>query len=137
MVTATKVELYGNNQDGTPRRYTVADGTGITKNKILTLSDPRTAAEVSATPAANGYVCAGISSMEKEASDGSTSIAAWTDGVFEMSASGSITVGQPVKSCGTGYVMAASYLDIASGVIMGNALETASDKEVINVRVKI
>ena len=105
MVNATKVELYGNNQDGQPRRYTVADGTGISKNRLTTLADPRTVTEVSATPATHGYVCAGVTAMEKEASDGSTSISVWTQGVFEMSASGAITLGAPVKSCGTGYVM--------------------------------
>lgn len=135
MVTATKVELTNNT--GYPRRYTVADGVAISKGAILTLSDPRTAATVSNTPAGNGYLFAGIASHDKEASDGATSIAAWTNGIFECSASGAITVGQFVKSCGTGYFCAAVAVDVASGAICGRALETASDGEIINIKIGI
>lgn len=127
MVTATKVEGTGKS-----RRYTCAAGTAITKGTILTLSDPRTAAEVSASPDAGGYIFAGIASMDKDSTDASTSISAWIEGVFEVSASGSITAGQFLKSCGTGYFLAASAIDIASGAICGRALETAADREVFN-----
>jgi hypothetical protein len=132
---ATKVELT--NSTGNPRRYTCADGTTILLGYVLTLSDPRTAALVSDDMDNAGYVPAGIAAMDKEANDGSTSITAWTDGVFEMIASGNIAVGAAVKSIGAGYVAAASALDVASGVIIGNALEAGSDEETINVRVKI
>lgn len=135
MVYATKVELT--NSTGNPRRLACASGTAITKGTILTLSDARTAAAVSDTFVSTGYICAGIASMDKDSTDTSTSISAWTDGIFEITASGSITVGQPVKSCGQGYVMAAVAADVASGVICGYALETASDDEVINVRLSI
>ena len=132
---AVIVELT--NSTGNPRRYTCADGTGITKLSVLTLSDPRTAATVSTTQAATGYNCAGIAAMDKVASDGSTSITAYTDGIFELYASGSITVGCPVKSIGLNQVMQAVAADVASGVICGYALETASDKETINVRLRV
>lgn len=102
----------------------------------MTLSDPRTVAAVADTPTPDGIVCAGIASMTKEASDGSTKIAVWTDGIFEVYASGTITVGQPIKSVGSGYFGAAATIDTVSGVICGYALETASDAEVINVRIR-
>lgn len=138
MVSVTKVELT--NSTGHPRRFTVAAATGIAKNKVLTLSDPRTAAEVSDTTAATGYVMAGITSMEKVAStsgDTSTAISVWTDGIFEVKASGAITVGCPIKSVGSGYFMQAVAADFASGVVCGYALETASDQEQINVRIRL
>ena len=133
MPTATKVELT--NSTGNQRRYTCADGADISIGTILTLTDPRTAAAVSATSSALGYAFAGIASMDKEALDGSISISAWTSGVFEMEASGAITVGKMVKSCGNGEVMQAVAGDAVSGAIVGRALETAGDTEVINIAV--
>lgn len=129
-----KVELT--NSTGNPRRYTCASGTGITKNKMLTLSDPRTAAEVSDTPSTSGYVFAGISAMEKDSTDSSTSISAYTSGIFEIRASGAITVGKLVYNAGAGEVASVSDTNmVASGVVVGRALETASDQETINVAV--
>lgn len=132
---AVKVELYGNNNDGDVRRYTVADGTAISKGTLLTLSDPRTA---TGSPTLRG-VFAGIANMDKEANDGSTSIGAWTNGVFDLKASGSITVGRKVCCAGHGnYVIAANQEDAGSyAIIVGTALETASTNEIINVRVLI
>lgn len=130
MVTATKVEGAVKQ-----RRYTCSESVAITKNTILTLTDPRTAAEVSATPNPAGYAFAGITSMDKEASDGSTSVSAWVEGIFEMRSSGAITAGRLVKSVGLGEVMEALNTEIASGAIVGRALETAADQEIINVSV--
>ena len=91
---AVKVELYGANNDGNPRRFVVASGASIAKGSILTLTDPRTAALCAASTA----VLAGISAFEKDGSDYSTSISAWTDGIFTLKASGAITAGDAVKS---------------------------------------
>lgn len=132
MVTVTKVELT--NSTGNPRSMTVADGTGILKNKVLTLSDPRTVAEVSDVSVSSGYKYGGISSHDKVASDGTTTMAVWTDGVFEVYSSGSITVGNPIKSCGRGYFCAAVINDYASGAVAGYALETTTDGEIFNAR---
>jgi hypothetical protein len=133
MATATKVELT--NSTGNPRRYTCADGVAITKGTVLTLSDPRTAAAVSTATDANGYAFAGIASMDKVASDGSTSITAWTSGIFEMTASGAITIGDLVHSVGNGEVAACPAANIASGALVGKCLETAADDEVVNIAV--
>ena len=37
-----KVELYGANNDGTPRRYAIADGASVSKGQLLELLDDRT-----------------------------------------------------------------------------------------------
>lgn len=118
------------------RSYTCADGTGILINKVLTLADPNTASEVSDTPSVAGYKFAGISAMEKEASDGSTTISAWTNGVWDLEASGAITAGSLVYSAGNGEVAQVTDINmVASGAVVGRALETASDTEVIKVAV--
>ena len=132
---AVKVELT--NSTGNVRRYTCADGTGIAKGSILKLTDPRTAIISSGT----ADMIAGIAAEEKVASDGATSIACWTDGIFDLIASGTITAGQPVMSAGIGslnYVCRADNSAVASGAaILGYALEDGTDEEVINVRVKL
>ena len=128
----TKVELYGANNDGEPRRYTIADGTAVSKGQLLQLTDPRT---VTAKTAAL-QACAGVASMEKKASDGSTSISCWTNGIFEATASLAIAVGNPVVGVDRNKVNAAPA--IASGAqIIGYALETATAGETINVRLRL
>lgn len=130
----TPVELYGQNNSGYKRRFAVLDGQSINKGDILALTTPRTASYAITT----GSIFAGIASMDKEASDGSTSISTWQNGVFEMTASGAVTVGQRVKIAAPGnYIMATTNLDNTSSysLIVGVALETAADGEVINVRV--
>lgn len=120
---------------GNPRRYTVADGTAISKGILLVLSDPRTAAGTSTATGWNSP-CAGISAMDKEANDGSTSITAWTRGIFDLRASGAINIGSPVVMAGSNEV---KVTDVGSSgaIVIGYALETASDQEVINVRLNL
>lgn len=129
----TPVELYGANNGGAQRRFAVPDTPAISKGDILKFVDPRTASYAVTT----GALFAGIASMDKEASDGSTSISCWENGIFEITASGAINVGQKVKIAAPGnYVMAATDADAGSfAIIVGVALEAASDGEVINVRV--
>jgi len=135
---ATIVELLGANNSGDKRRYTCADATAITKGTLLRLLDPRTASGAILT----GAIFAGIASMDKEASDGSTSISCWTNGIFEIKASGAIAIGAKVKMAG---LPANSVMQIDSvqdpissfAIIVGTALETAAADEVINVRVLI
>jgi hypothetical protein len=138
---AIKVELT--NSTGNPRRFTCADGTAISKGILLQLTDARTAS-ASVTEA---DILAGIAAMDKEANDGATSITVWTDGIFEMKASGAITVGSPVISAGGG----AANTDLncvalapliagaaASGAaVLGYSLEEAIDNETVNIRVRL
>jgi len=124
------------NSSGFPRRFACAEATSIEKYALLTLSDPRTAATRTDTPTAAGLICAGIAAMDKTGGDGSISITAYTDGIFEIRASGAINAGAPVMSCGAGEVCLAP--TTASGaIICGYALETAADQETINVRFRV
>lgn len=118
-----------------PMDYTVADGTGIAKGALLKISDLRTAAIADGT----GDVLAGIAAREKIADDGRTQLAVFYDGVFDMYASGAITVGAPVLSVlhFPNYVVE-DLAGTASGAkVLGTALETAADGEQFQVKVKL
>jgi len=129
---AVKVELT--NSTGNPRRFTCASGTTIAKGTLLKLTDPRTASANGASEV--GSYLAGIASMEKSDTDTSTAISVWTDGIFEMVASGSITAGYPVKSS-NGNIIEAAAESIMGSAILGYALEDATNAETINVRVSL
>jgi predicted RecA/RadA family phage recombinase len=74
----------------TPIPMTCSNTTGIERGAFLTLSDPLTAAAVSASNAA----VAGIAAAEKIASDGCTKIPVYRQGIFKVTASGSVSVGE-------------------------------------------
>lgn len=114
--------------------FTVADGTGITKGAVLKLTDPRTA---SASDGA-GDVIAGIAARDKIASDGRTSLSVFRKGIFDMVASGAISVGSSVASAGAvNQVLTTVGTAYSGAAIIGQALETASDGEVFQVYVNV
>ena len=133
---AVIIELF---DGGRPIRYTVNNATAVPKGTIMQLVDPRTiqACAASSTP------IAGIAAAEKVASDGSTSLAVYTDGIFglKVDPSGSVTLGTYV-SFGTVQPVAGNTIDNATsldhekGHTVGMALEEGSAAEVINVRVR-
>ncbi len=84
-----KVELLGANRDGEPRAFNCASGTAIAKGTVLTLTDERIAI---ADAGASQALIAGIAAADKSATDFSTSISCWTQGIFIATASGA-TVG--------------------------------------------
>ena len=105
-----------------PLPFTVADGTGIERGAVLTLTDPMTAATVTAS----GVAVAGIAAEEKIASDGRTRMAVFRRGIFKVTASGSVTVGnQLVAATENKFVAAAINAEHSAGL----ALETAADAE--------
>lgn len=119
-----------------PIDFTVADGTGIEKGTLLKLTDPRTAIVTSAT----GDVLAGIAAREKIASDGRTRLAVYRKGIFDMLASGAITVGEPVvsdPSITVNAVVTAKGTAYSGASILGTALETATNGETFQVDVNI
>ena len=130
----TKVELYGQNNDGDPRRYTVASGVAISKGTLLIISDPRTA---SAHTTASGAYMAGVAAMDKSATDPSTSISAWTNGVFEAKASGTCTVGLPFKTSTVANVVEPAANTIIGSAVGGYFLETGATDEIVNVRLQL
>ena len=130
---AVKVELY-DRSTGSQRRYLVASAVAIAKGTLLCLSNPRTAAAASGTKTAP-LPAAGIASMAKASDDFSTSISAWTNGIFELKASGAIAVGQPIVFTGQNEVFRPGSQGASGAMIAGYALETAADGDTINVRV--
>lgn len=131
-----KVELYGQNNDGNPRRYTCASGVRIPKGTFLKNATPRTASASTGT----GDVFGGFAAMEKAADDLSTSVSAWTDGIATCTASGAIVVGQKTKTAAPGnYVMAAVDADVTSSYakIVGVAQNTAANGGDVAVRFSI
>lgn len=126
------VELLGN--QGDPVEYTVLDNTGIEKGTIMELEDPRTMKKVSGA----GVVIAGIAASEKVANDGSTTLAVYTNGIFDLktSAGGTATLGSMVRSAGSDNTITVSTtLDNETGKAVGKALETGGNAEVMQVRV--
>lgn len=127
------IELLGNGGD--PVRFTVADGTGIEKGTLMQLSgDPRT---ITAT-SADGDLFVGIAAAEKVANDGSTTLAVYTNGIFDIKAAGAgITLGNMCKINGANLI---APLDTDTGELqqaesVGMVLETASASETVAVRV--
>ena len=126
---AVIIELLGDRGD--PIRYTVANGTGIVKGTLLKVTDPRTAIATSA----DNDPFAGIAAAEKVASDGSTTLAAYTHGIFDLTDSGAaITVGERVSMAGANLISKVAAADLLFADV-GIALETASASEVIAVLV--
>ena len=128
-----KVELYGQDNDGCPRRYTVASGTAITKGTLMALTDARTAIAHSSVDQA----IAGIAAMGKSATDLSTSISCWTDGVFEAVASSAVVIGSAVVASKTANQVWTNHVAASGAALIGYALEAADAGETINVRVKL
>lgn len=114
-----------------PINMTCADGTGIEKGAILTLTDPRTAIIATAAAAAVAGICA----REKIASDGRTSVAVFRSGIFDVVASGAVTLGHAVVAAGvpSNTVKEAAVND---EMLLGIALETASDGETFQIELK-
>jgi len=130
---AVIIELLGNKGD--PINYTVADGNAIPKGTILELVDERTAKVASAA----GVVIAGIAAAEKVASDGSTTLAVYTNGIFDLTCAtgGTATLGSFVRAAAAtdNTITVATTLDNETGKAIGKSLATGINNEVIAVRV--
>lgn len=135
-----KVELYGANNDGEPRRYTIADGVNVSKGTLLRLIDTREAS------AALVHQCplAGVAAHDKEKGDDSTTIACWTNGVFEATASAAILIGGAFGADAAGaagtenqIVPSTGAVPASGSCIGGYALEAIGAGETANVRLKL
>jgi len=125
-----KVELYGNNNDGQPVRYACADTDSFSKGQLMALVDPRVA---SLAVGATNIAYAGVASMDKESGDGATSISCWTQGIFEVVASGAIRAGDLIRGVSENVVASCS----AGTTVIGRCLEAAADAETVNVRLNL
>lgn len=115
------------------KRYTVADGTSISKGCILKLSGNNTAIASSGT----GDPFAGVTIEEKKASDGVTEIGAAIDGVYSMTinTSATISAGNMVALSGANLIRLATAGDIIAGAVIGKALATGAVSTAIPVRI--
>lgn len=113
--------------------FTVADGTGIEKGTLLKVTDPRTAAACDG----ESDVIAGIAAREKVANDGRTRLAVFRRGIFDMNASGAIPVGAPVMAAGAANQVKLAAVTASGAMVIGTALETASDAETIQIDLNI
>lgn len=104
-----------------PIPFTVADGAGIEKGTLLKLTDPLTAIASSGA----GDMIAGIAAEEKIASDGKTSLAVYTQGVFKLTADGTIAIGGAIMADGTDNKVIASTAKTGAAQI-GYALEAVT-----------
>lgn len=127
---AVIIELLGNGGD--PVRFTVADGNTVEKGTVMELSDARIA---SAANTMYGAV-AGIAAAEKVADDGATTLACYTNGIFDLKCNPhhGITAGNWVAIASSSNLISAAPLGISGG-LLGKALETATAGEVIAVKV--
>jgi len=121
------------------RRYTCATGTGIAKHTYLKCSGDQTAAaSVGTGDAFVGFAHADVNKETDTAFNTETSVTADKGGIYDLVASGAITINSYVKTAAPGnYVMEATDADMTSSIAvhMGIARETASDGETFNVEV--
>ncbi len=128
-----EVEAYN---DNARRRGTVAAGVDIPKNSLLKLADDNTFSQSTGT----ADIIAGVSSDDKEGDDPSTSIGVYGPGIFEFTASGSITAGDNVASAAAGtanQVYTAGDVSNATQIIVGSAVNSVSDTERVRVRMNL
>ncbi len=130
---AVIIELLGNKGD--PIQYICVDGDAFPKGTILKLSDNREADLSSA----EGEVCAGIAAMEKVASDGSTTVSAYTNGIFDLKEgeAATIGIGLPIKISAANKIEESEAGDAELGLIFGHALAAFTSGETQSVRVLI
>ena len=140
---AVIIELLGNG--GEPVRFTVGNNAAIEKGTLMRLYDPRTVSGATGT----GVTFAGIAAAEKVAGDGSTSMALYTYGIFDLTLATNSTcqAGDMVIVSGTNLIARASdyapggllqsgaWMALQSGMVIGKALETGASAEVIAVKV--
>ena len=78
---AVIIELLGHHR-GRPITYVVADGTGIAKGTVLKIVAGAPGRLAAASAGDDNF--AGIAAFEKVKSDGSTTLTAYTHGIFDM-----------------------------------------------------
>ncbi len=116
-----------------PIPFTCADGAGIEKGALLTLSDPFTVA----TSSADNQVFVGIAAEEKIANDGKVKIGVYMRGIFKLvvDAGDTTTVGQDCVLRAANAIGLYDTLDDEKGLVVGMALETGAAGETVLVAV--
>lgn len=126
--------------------YSCADGNAMSRGTLVEIRDAMVASMANAwslgTSSSSGAFI-GVVIRDKEAGDGSTQVAVLKEGRIDVRASGAITAGRPVFCAGNDEVYAlpagvasdAIQTGMISSMMVGVAEETASDGEVIMVRI--
>lgn len=129
----TKVELFGANNDGGVTRYTIADGASVSKGAVLQVLDGRVASSGHLVQAP----IAGIASEEHIAGQGVTSISVWTNGIFNVTASGVIAAGiscAPADASNVNKVCSSATTAEWTGI---RAIDSAAAGETFSVRLNL
>ena len=117
-----------------PTSFSCADVTAMPKGTLVALTDNRVAIQNSTS----GSVLAGICARDKVAGSGITEVDVFTDGIFDMTFSGSGVLGQAVIGSSASQDAIEKAVPPSTGrAILGHLLETASDAEVVQVEVNI
>jgi hypothetical protein len=130
---AVIIELLGN--AGDPIRYTVDNTIGVAKGSLMKLADARL---ISAHAAAADVPIVGIAASEKVANDGSTTLAVYTNGIFDLTAAAAgVTAVGAICACSATAQMitAADADDLLQGSTVGQCLEAHANDEVAAVRI--
>jgi hypothetical protein len=112
--------------------FTVDNATGIEKGALLKLTDPMTAIIHSG----DEDPFAGIAKTEKIANNGLTALAVYRRGIFDLTSSAAITIGQAVALSATVNKVKPADATCVGSKIVGIALTTASAGDKI-VRVAV
>ena len=124
-------------------RYTVNSGAAFEKGSLCYLVDPRKVFITDDTTRGGISVLsgawAGIAAEEKVAAEGNTSIGLWTTGIFDLKIATGATIhaGELVTFSGANTIDklgSGAHNAIASGALLGRALETGTSNEVIAVK---
>jgi len=128
----TKIEQYGANSDGDPRGFDCASGTKISKGTVLKFATPRTASASTGT----GDIFAGIAAADKSATDYTTRVSCWENGIYEFTASRAIIAGDLLQTAAPGnYVIPLAANTSSKQIVVGYALKSAAATERVQVRV--
>ena len=130
---AAIIELLGNKGD--PIRYTVADATAIPKGSLLELDADRRV--IVATSGTAPFV--GIAAFEKVANDGTTTISAYTNGIFNcVSDSGTDVRGTMMSTSAADNVIETGVAgDLLTRACVGYYLEAGTNAGTEAVRILI
>jgi len=116
-----------------PIDFTIPNAQAVEKGSLMSLHDPR----ICSGARIPAQVIAGIAAREKVANDGRTQLAVFRKGIFDMVASGAITIGAPVMSASDGTwtntIKQALGIAASGAVIIGHSLETAADAERVQI----
>ena len=118
-------------EGGVPINWTVANAGAIAKGALLKIVSGGVDRLVVASAADNDPF-GGVVAAEKVANDGSTTISAWTKGIFDIRGSAAITAGERVSLSGANTVTKVVAADLLFSNV-GICLETSAGAETMAV----